>query len=196
MLCERVSSGNTYLYLERYPNRVIAHYTAGEVAAVEVESSPNQRCCDVLVRYRSGEHFRWGSELVSLSAFSLYGIAISADGAFLFAQQDRGSLMCLELRTGGVVWKTKSKSVYSHIYVNRDTICWAKGKGEIQLIEIASGKVLVSHKVSCSNRFEVLDENTIINQSFSKRWEVLNPATLEVVESISLRDVDQKHRTR
>lgn len=196
MLCERVSSGNTYLYLERYPNRVIAHYTAGEVAAVEVESSPNQRCCDVLVRYRSGEHFRWGSELVSLSAFSLYGIAISADGAFLFAQQDRGSLMCLELRTGGVVWKTKSKSAYSHIYVNRDTICCAKGKGEIQLIEIASGKVLVSHKVSCSNRFEVLDENTIINQSFSKRWEVLNPATLEVVESISLRDVDQKHRTR
>ena len=110
------------------------------MAAVEVESSPNQRCCDVLVRYRSGEHFRWGSELVSLSAFSLYGIAISADGAFLFAQQDRGSLMCLELRTGGVVWKTKSKSVYSHIYVNRDTICCAKGKGEIQLIEIASGK--------------------------------------------------------
>lgn len=196
MLCERVSSGNTYLYLERYPNRVIAHYTAGEVAAVEVEKGTYQRCCDVLVRYRSGDHFRWGSELVSLSAFSLYGIAISTDGEFLFAQQVRGGLICLELRTGAVVWKTKSKAAYTHIYVNRDTICCAKGKEEIQLIEIAGGKVLVSHKVSCSNRFETLDENKIINQSFSKHWEVLNPETLEVVESISMRDVDQRYRTR
>lgn len=194
-MCERVSSGNPYQYLERSSGRVVAHYTAGEVAAVEIETAPGRRSCDVLARYRNGEHFRWNSDTLYFSAFCLYGISISADGKFLFAQQERGGLMGLDLRTGGAVWKTKSKAAYTHLFVNRETVCCAKGKDEIQLIDIRTGKTLVSHKVSCSNRFETLDEKRIINQSFSRRWEVLDPATLAVLESISLRDVDRQHET-
>lgn len=191
---EHISFSNTYILLERHSNRIIAHYAVGEVSTVELYSDLNEWNCTVYVIYRTGERYSWNSNNLYFPAFYLYGISVSIERNYLFAQQDQNGLACLDLRTGRIIWKNQRKSEYTHILVCKKTICCAKGKNEIQSINIADGKVLFSHRVTYSNRFETLNEKAIINQSFRNRCEVLNPETLEVIETIYLNDTGRNHQ--
>lgn len=184
---ERIRSGNTYMCLERFSNRIIAYYSQGEVLSIEVI---NGAFCQVTVTYKNGELFNWESNKIYYVALCMYGIAISKDGKYFFAQQDMNGLICLDLKNGNVVWKTKSKAEISHIFVCNKTLCCSKSRNEIQLIDISNGIVIISHKCTFDNRFEVLNEKMILNHSYAKKWEVLNPESLKVVETITQKELD------
>ena len=184
---ERIRSGNTYMCLERFSNRIIAYYSQGEILSIEVI---NGAFCRVTVTYKNGELFNWESNKIYYVALCMYGIAISKDGKYFFAQQDMNGLICLDLKNGNAVWKTKSKAEISHIFVCNKTLCCSKSRNEIQLIDISNGTVIISHKCSFDNRFEVLNEKMILNHSYAKKWEVLNPETLKIVETITQKELD------
>lgn len=177
--------------LEKFSNKIMAYYSQGEVSSIEVALLTNDAVCGVTVTYRSGELCNWKSNKIYFVALCVYGIAISRDGKYFFAQQDMNGLVCLDLKNGDVVWKTKSKAEISHIFVCNKTLCCSKSRNEIQLIDILNGTVIISHKVSFDNRFEVLSENRILNHSYAKKWEVINPETLDVIETITQKELDQ-----
>lgn len=119
---EHISFSNTYILLERHSNRIIAHYAVGEVSTVELYSDLNEWNCTVHVIYRTGERYSWNSNNLYFPAFYLYGISVSIEGNYLFAQQDQNGLACLDLRTGRIIWKNQRKSEYTHILVCKKTI--------------------------------------------------------------------------
>jgi outer membrane protein assembly factor BamB len=125
----------------------------------------------------------------------MYGVSVSQDGHYVFAQQDMRGLYCLDAKTGNVVWKTRSKAEISHILVLQQHLCCAKSRDEIQLIDINTGEVIKAHKTPFDNRFEVLNDNYILNHTRGKLWEILSSQTLEVVQSFSDKEFTARRRS-
>lgn len=182
---EKIYYCNPHMTLEWFPNKAITYYSKGPIEKVQCTKQSDEYDCLCTLSVYSGENvWEWSSRKLYLTGFIMYGIPISLDGSKLFAPQSNGGLICYELITGKILWKTKSKAEYSHIFVNPNTICCAKSRNEIQLIDIETGEVIKSHKTPFDNRFEVLSDDYILNHTRSKWWEVLSPHTLETVQTI------------
>ena len=178
---ERVES-NTYMCIETFPRRVVATYSKGKIQKVDVRID-EEGVSSVTVLSVEGE-FLWTTDKIFIVAYMMFGIPVSQDGKYLFAQQDRRGMICFEAMTGKVVWKTKSKAEISHVLVRKDHLCCSKARDEIQLIDIESGEILKSYRTPFDNRFKVLSDDIIFNHTRAKSWEVLSAENLEIIETI------------
>ena len=130
------------------------------------------------------DEYRWKTDKIYLVGYMMYGIPVSKDGRYIFAQQDMRGLVCLDATNGDFVWKTESRAEYSHVLVGDDFLCCSKGKNEIQLINIENGSVIQTYRTPFDNRFEVLTDDIILNHTRSKSWEVLCSKTFDVLQTI------------
>ena len=183
---------NTYMKIENSPGRVVTTYSKGKIKRVKVDKI-NDKC--TLVNIVTDAEYKWETDKVYLVGYMMYGIPVSQDGRYIFAQQDMRGLLCLEARTGNLVWKTKSRAEYSHVLVGEQFLCCSKGKNEIQLIDIENGNVIQTHKTPFDNRFEVLTDDVILNHTCAKFWEVLSVKTLDVLQTIPDSIIWQKRRS-
>lgn len=188
----RVRSGNLYMNIRTSPNRVTATYTEGRIRQVEAISLENGSC-QIEIKTADAQTWQWNSDLIYFTAFLMYGIAVSKDGKYLFAQQYTNGLICLDIQSGARVWKTRSKAEISHILVGERTLCCAKSRNAIQLIDIDTGEVRAERRTPYDNRFDVLSENTIFNHSRAGVWEVISVETLEVLESIPQKALEKDY---
>ncbi len=179
------------MYIQRFPNRVMATYTEGQIRQVDARILDDDKNCLIAVKTVDDQTWQWKSDRIDLIAFSMYGIAVSKDGKCLFAQQYTGGMICLDIQTGVQVWKTKSKAVISQVFVGERTLCCAKRYDTIQLIDIYTGAVRAERHTPCDNRFDVLSDNTIFNHSRAGIWEVISADTLEVLETIPQKVIDK-----
>ena len=178
---------NTYMRIETSSRRIVAFYSEGVIRKVDV-CSLEDGLCSVEVS-TAGEVYRWQNEHIFFVAFLMYGIPVSKDGRFLFAQQNMRGLMCLDATNGNLVWKTKSKAEFSHVLVCDGFLCCSKSRDEIVRIDIASGEVLQAYRTPFDNRFEVLTDQIILNHTRAKEWEVLSVDGFAVLECISDEDL-------
>ena len=132
----------------------------------------------------NGEIYSWQTSNIYLVGYIMYGIPVSHDGRFVFAQQDMKGMLCLDAKDGHVVWKTQSRAEYSHVLVGDTHLCCSKSRNEIQLINIENGSVIQTYRTPFDNRFEVLTDDIILNHTRSKSWEVLSSKTLDVLQTI------------
>ena len=191
---KRLRSANPYMSVETASCKVVTYYSEGPITSVEAILSNQDGKNDmvtVTVTDKNGKKHIWSSEDVYFTAFVMYGISISKDGRFLFAQQDMNGLKCLDLHSGKLIWKTKTRAEISHIFVRENAICCSKSKNEILLFDIETGEVLLSRKAAYDNRFEVLTDKYILLSSSSKCWEVIDGDTLGTVETIEQREFDK-----
>lgn len=179
---EKAVPSNTYMKLETFPSRVMATYTEGKIQKVNITGEFGKP--SLVEIFLNDEIYSWQSSDIYKVGYMMYGIPVSKDGRFIFAQQDMKGLLCLDTKDGHVIWKTQSKAEYSHVLVCNTHLCCAKSKNEIQLIDIESGNVIKSYKTPFDNRFEVITDRFIVNHTKSKSWEVLSSETLDVVQEI------------
>ena len=176
------AESNTYMCVETFDRRVVATYSKGKIQKVDVRID-EEGVAFVTVSSVEGE-FLWTTDKIFIVAYMRFGIPVSQDGKYLFAQQDRRGMICFEAKTGKVVWKTKSKAEIAHVLVRKDHLCCSKARDEIQLIDIESGEILKSYRTPFDNRFKVLSDDIIFNHTRAKSWEVISAENLEIIETI------------
>ena len=172
---------NTYMMVENSPGRVVAVYSKGKIQKVDVKKIDDRH---MTVSIIADDEYRWETDKIYLVGYMMYGIPVSKDGRYIFAQQDMRGLVCLDATNGDFVWKTESRAEYSHVLVGDDFLCCSKGKNEIQLINIENGSVIQTYRTPFDNRFEVLTDDIILNHTRSKSWEVLSSKTFDVLQTI------------
>lgn len=182
---ERRDTCNTYMNIETSPGKVECTYTIGEIKKIEVTTPDYNTNVSYVNVFVKNDIYSWQTNNIYLVGYMMYGVPVSKDGQYLFAQQDMRGLYCLNAKTGEIVWKTKSKAEISHVLVLDKHLCCSKGRDEIQLIDIHSGEVVNSYKTPYDNRFEVINDEYILNHTRSKCWEIISSKTLEIVRSIS-----------
>ena len=186
---EQLTCSNTYMRIGGdAPGMITAVYDVGKIHRVTVENLHDENDLSHVEIEREDKRYVWDTRHIYRVGYIMYGIPVSQDGRFLFAQQNMRGLYCLDAETGLLVWKTKSRAEYSYVLVGKQSLCCSKARDEIQLIGIETGEVLRSHKTPFINRFMVLTDDYILNQTRAKTWEVLSSQTLEVVRSIADRD--------
>ena len=191
-MSKKLRSANPYMSVDVAPYTVITYYTQGPVSSVEaILSDYDNKTCTVTVTTSIGEKHTWASTDIYFTAFIMYGISISKDGRFLFAQQDMNGLKCLDLISGKLIWKTKTRAEISHVFVRDNAICCSKSRNEILLYDIETGELLLSRKASYDNRFDVLNDKFILIRTSSKLLEVVDADTLETSEIIEQCEFDK-----
>ncbi len=178
---EQISSSNVYMKLGFSPRHIIVTYDEGAIFKVDAKYIDEVSYVEV---YTNEKTFIWKTDKIYFTGYVMYGIPVSKDGRFVFAQQDMNGLLALDAKDGHVVWKTASKAEYSHVLVRDTHLCCSKSRNEIQLIDIETGEVTKSHKTPFDNRFEVITDDYIVNHTKGKTWEVISSDTLEVVQEI------------
>ncbi len=180
----KLDSCNSYITTESKENTTTSFYSVGEYDHITATGEGDERVY-LEVFCRSGKEYAWNSSSLFLVGFMMYGISITPYGKLLFAQQRHGGLLCLDIITGAPVWRTKTKAEISHIFVNRDTICCAAGRKTLLLLDIASGEILKQYFVPYDNRFITINDSYIINHTRANQWEVIDPASLSVIDSVA-----------
>ena len=180
-----INSSNQYMELDVFSRHVIATYQVGKIQKVDVSVDDSDRTRAFVKVFIDDAMHEWQSDKIYLTGYIMYGIPVSKDGRFVFAQQDMNGLVCLDAITGDVIWKTKSKAEISHIWVGNQYLCVSKSRNEIQLIDIDTGAVVKSYHTPFDNRFEVLTDNIILNHTRSKFWEIISCDDLKVLQTIS-----------
>ena len=191
-MSKKLRSANPYMSVEVTPYTVITYYSQGPVTSVKaILSEYDNKTCTVTVSTSIGETHIWSSTDIYFTAFIMYGISVSKDGRFLFAQQDMNGLKCLDLLSGKLIWKTKTHAEISHVFVRDNAICCSKSRNEILLYDIETGELLLSRKASYDNRFDVLNDKFIMIRTSSKCLEVIDADTLETAEIIEQSEFDK-----
>lgn len=179
------NSTNQYMRMSLSPGKVVCVYDFGTITKVEAETlNFDLNLTKVQVFTNNGEIYSWQTSNIYLVGYIMYGIPVSHDGRFVFAQQDMKGMLCLDAKDGHVVWKTQSRAEYSHVLVGDTHLCCSKSRNEIQLINIENGSVIQTYRTPFDNRFEVLTDDIILNHTRSKSWEVLSSKTLDVLQTI------------
>ncbi len=138
----------------------------------------------ITVEYADGKSYDWTTDLVD-SYTSQFGIAVSDDGRYLFAQTWEYGLYCLDPQSGKRIWRTKSKHGITNVFVNHDTIlCHQHGRA-LQLLDIHTGEVLKEKRPATAWGFTSLNHDYMICRSTARVWEIIHTETLEVIESFS-----------
>lgn len=191
---EQRNTCNTYMNVEVSPRRVECIYNVGKIKKIEIETPDYDANISYVKVSMNDGIYLWQTNNIYLVGYMMYGVPVSQDGCYVFAQQDMRGLYCLDAKTGNVVWKTRSKAEISHILVLQQHLCCAKSRDEIQLIDINTGEVIKAHKTPFDNRFKVLNDNYILNHTRGKLWEIMSSQTLEVVQSFSDKEFVAKRR--
>ena len=173
-----------------FNNHNITAFDAGKVRLISIEtvckpyeSEPSL----VSVLFDDGNCSQWSSKWLTPYIFQ-FGVAVSFDGKFLFAQTWENGLICLDARTGEKVWKSKSKRGITNVFMNDSTILCHQSQRALQLIDIHTGEVLKEKRPATAWGFESISHNHIVCQVTAKRWEIIDAETLETKAIFSHRD--------
>ncbi len=177
-------------------DRFTSIYDHGEIRSVKVEFhkhdvkvgdrvvSEFDDNASVTVEYINGQLYLWTTQLIDSYTFQ-FGVAVSHDGQYLFAQTWERGLYCLDPKSGKTIWRTKSKRGITNIFVNKDTLLVHQHERALQLLDIHTGEVLLEKRPATAWGFTSLNHDSIICQSTARVWEIIDTETLEVLESFS-----------
>lgn len=171
-----------------YSLHISGHYFVAYVSSPIRYVWVNLNLCKVNIYYEDGAVVSWISSFFD-AYITQYGISISSDGEFIFAQTWENGLYCFSCRTGEKIWRTKSKSAVKNIYVNDKTICINRQDKRLELLEITTGEVISERKITIREFFPV-DFRRFMCRSTSKKWEIIDSATLETTNTFSNDDTE------
>jgi len=155
----------------------------------------NTHMCIVNVHFCDGSEVTWQNKYFEVYNVGQMGISITPDGTKIFAQTWKNGLYCFDIRTGEKLWRTKSRAGITDMHVNRNgTICAHKHYRALQLIDIETGEVLKEKTPARSWGFQILDENRILCQTKARLCEIIDPATLDTIDSFHPFDLDHLHQ--
>ncbi len=170
-----------------------SRYSGGEIEYVQVCFNAEGASADVKVRYRKGEEYFWKCKYLSAYHLSQYGIAVSFDGRFVFAQTWESGLFCLDAKTGKGVWRTKSKRGVTSVFVNDNTVLCHQRERALQLIDINTGEVVKEKRPATAYGFTSLDNRHIICRIAKRKWEIIQAETLEIKEAFTHKEFTDSH---
>ena len=130
-----------------------------------------------------------------MAGHMMYGISISRDGKYLFAQKFSGGLDCIDLFTGKLIWTLKTRADIACIYVGEKRICCSKSRNILISVDIETGAIIQEYRTPFSNLFDILDNNHIFVHSHAAFWEILNANTLQQVEIIPDKALRNDHQS-
>lgn len=185
---------NAYTHVAVDSGKVECTYDVGKINRIIVQRCDFDADLSSVQVFMDNETYTWQTKYMYLVGYLMYGIPVSQDGRYVFAQQDMCGLYCLDAKTGNVIWKTKSKAEISHVLVLERHLCCSKSYDEIQLVDIETGNVIKTYRTPFDNRFEVLTDDYILNHTRSKLWEVISSHTLEVEQSFTDKEFRVKRR--
>ncbi len=167
-------------------NDFVNYYDNGQILSVErrYKNSTNQ----VIVTYRNGEIYTWHSKIIDYY-ISQFGITVSFDGKYLFAQTYEDGLYCLNPKNGSVIWKTKSKKGVTNIFINDNSLLCQLPEKALQLLDIDTGELLLEKKPATSWDFYSLNNKYIICQVTARRWEIIEAKTLNTIKRFSHKEI-------
>jgi len=142
----------------------------------------------VNIYYTDGSVASWTNSFFD-SYITQFGISVSLDGSYIFAQTWENGLYCFSSYSGEKIWRTKSKSAVKDIYVNNNTICINRNDKKLELINITLGEVIGERKLTIHEFFAV-DTHRFMCRTTSKKWEVIDSTTLETTDTFSADDRD------
>ena len=186
---------NVYTQVEIDSGKVECTYSVGKINKIVVQRLDFDSNLSSVQVFMDNETYTWHTNHMYLVGYMMYGIPVSQDGCYVFAQQDMRGLYCLDAKTGNVIWKTKSKAEISHVLVLERHLCCSKSYDEIQLVDIKTGNVIKTYRTPFDNRFEALTDDYILNHTRSKLWEVISSHTLEVDQSFMDKEFRSKRRS-
>lgn len=175
-----------------FQNHNVTAFDAGVVRliAVDYDCQRNESAVTVLFFDRSSA--QWTTKWLTPYIFQ-FGVAVSFDGKYLFAQTWESGLLCLDAKTGERVWKTKSRRGITNVFVNDNTILCHQRERALQLIDLHTGEVLKEKRPATAWGFTGIDHSHVVCRVTAKRWEVIDAETLETKATYSHRDFTGKH---
>ncbi len=174
----------TYTYDKGEIRSVKAEFKKIDVKVGDRILSKFDEDASVTIEYADGKSYYWKTDLIDAYTRQ-FGVAVSYDGRYLFAQTWERGLYCLDPKSGKKIWRTKSKRGITNIFVNQETILAHQHERALQLLDIHTGEVLSEKRPATAWGFTSLNHDYIICQSTARVWEIINTETLEVVESFS-----------
>ncbi len=162
-------------------------YSDGPIESLQMISGK------ITVRYRSGETYEWETKYIDSYNMGQFGIAVSFDGTMVFAQTWENGLFCFDAKTGKRIWRTKSRRGVTNIFVSDSTVTAQLHDHAMQLIDIRTGEILKEKRPCTAWGFKSLDNKHIICQVTARKWEIIEPETLEAKESFTHKEFTGDH---
>ena len=160
-------------------------YDRGDIKTLSLRFSVGDHCnTEVRITCSCGEVFCWETKWIS-SYTMQFGVAVSFDGRYVFAQTWENGLFCFDVRTGEILWRTKSRRGITSIFVNEDTILCCQRECALQLLDIHTGDILLEKRPFVAWEFTALDHRYIVCQVTARRWELIDAQTLETAEAFT-----------
>ncbi len=144
---------------------------------------------EIKVYYKDGSVAGWINSFFD-AYITQFGVSVSKDGKYIFAQTWENGLYCLSSVTGETVWRTKNKSAIKDIYVNDKTVAVNNGDKKLKLLDINTGEVICERKVNI-NEFCAVDETRFMCRTTTKKWEIVDSTTLETTDAFSADDREE-----
>ncbi len=163
-------------------------FDRGPMQKIEI----NELFTYVTISFADGSSAHWPCKWLSSYLFQ-FGIAVSKDGSCVFIQTWENGLFCLSSQTGEVIWRTESKRGITNIFVNDITVLVHQHDRALQLLDIHTGKVLKEKRPATAWGFTALDHGHVICQVTARRWEILDPQSLDVVASFTHKQFTGDH---
>ena len=175
-----------------YKKHNVTAFDAGVVQLISIDYDCLLEKSIVTVLRTDGSCSRWSTKWLTPYNYQ-FGVAVSFNGKYLFAQTWENGLLCLDSRTGESVWKTKSKRGITNLFVNDKTILCHQRERALQLIDLHTGEVLKEKRPATAWGFSQISNSHIICQVTARRWEIINSETLETKVSFSHREFTGGH---
>lgn len=147
----------------------------------------------VSVLFADGSRAQWSSKWIVAAYLNQFGVAVSSDGKYVFAQTWERGLFCLDARSGELIWRSKSKRGITSLFVNDSTILCHRREQALQLLDIHTGEVLQEKRPATAWGFTAIDHRHIVCQVTARRWEILQAETLETKAAFSHREFTNGH---
>ena len=97
----------------------------------------------VVIEYRDGRVFEWPEPNNMIGSYNgQFGLSVSLDGRFVFAQSWEKGLFCYHAQTGSLVWRSKRRLGITNVYVNETTVLCHQHDKALQLLDIETGEVV------------------------------------------------------
>lgn len=175
-----------------FNNHNVTAIDNGAVRLISIDSSCIADKSVVTVFFADGGCSRWSTKWLTSYNYQ-FGVAVSFDGKYIFAQTWENGLLCLDAHTGEMVWKTKSKRGVTNLFVNDNTILCHQRERALQLIDLHTGALLKEKRPATAWGFSQISNSHIVCQVTARRWEIINPETLETIITFSHREFTGGH---
>lgn len=182
----------------RSENQWLNCYSDGAIESLqmilgEYNSYTDELINEIIVQFRSGEIYKWKTKYINGYNIGQFGIAVSTDGAMVFAQTWENGLFSFDAKTGERLWKTKSRRGITNIFVGDTTITAQLHDHAMQLIDIKTGEVIKEKRPCTAWGFTSLDDRHIVCQVTARKWEIIEAETLDVKEAFTHKEFTDNH---